>query len=92
MAIGKYSPTIMCSYKSDPDWFVKNGGGFNNGIDPQSDFDNDGFDSYGYNKTGEDRAGNTEDDYQNTVTYEMESPYYYLFEKVYKDWLQKNII
>lgn len=92
MSVGKYSPTVMFSYKQDPDWFKKNGGGFGNGKYPQSDFDDDGFDSYGYDKNEVDRAGNTENSYQNEVDFETGEAYYYLFEKVQREWCVKTII
>lgn len=92
MSVGKYSPTVSYSYSKDKEWFKKNGGGFGNGKDPQSDFDNDGFDSYGYDKNEVDRAGNEESSYLNSVDYEFENAYYYLFENVSKDWHLKSII
>lgn len=60
MGVGKYSPTVSHSYASDDKWFEKNGGGWGNGIDPESFFDDQGFDEYGYNAQGVDRAGNEE--------------------------------
>lgn len=66
MGVGKYSPTVSRWYADDQEWWYKNGGGFGNGIDPDSDCDDEGYDSYGYSGqygTGTDRAGNTEDDY-----------------------------
>lgn len=63
---GKYSPTIISWYRKDQDWFEKNGGGFDNGKFPESDNDDDGYDSYGYSGEdglGPDRAGNMEEDY-----------------------------
>lgn len=81
---GKYSPTVFFSYSKDQDWFKKNGGHFNNGKNPESDDDDDGFDSYGYsdNGLGVDRAGYTEDQY----CLDEE-----LFERVFLDWLNKSI-
>lgn len=63
MARGKYSPTVNFSYQKDQSWFHLNGGDFDNGINPHSYYDDDGFDSYGYNAEGFDRAGYTENDY-----------------------------
>lgn len=66
MGVGKYSPTVSSSYSQDQDWFEKNGGGFGNGMMPESQFDNQGYDSYGYSGyTKRDRAGYTENDYLN---------------------------
>ena len=63
--MGKYSPTVNFSYIIDRDWYVKNGGGLGNGINPNSDYDDDGFDSYGYNVDGIDRAEVEESCYYN---------------------------
>lgn len=66
MGVGKYSPTVSRSYSQDQEWFEKNGGGFGNGHMPDSQFDNQGYDSYGYSGyTERDRAGYTENDYLN---------------------------
>ena len=66
MSIGKYSPTVSSAYAKDQGWWERNGG-----EDPVNKdkpyaiycFDRDGYDSYGYNIDGIDRAGNAEDDY-----------------------------
>lgn len=64
MSVGKYSPTVSRSYSQDQEWFEKNGGNFGNGIMPESQYDDQGYDSYGYNGyTDRDRAGYTESDY-----------------------------
>lgn len=66
MGVGKYSPTVSRSYAADRNWFEKNGGGTDNGIDPTSYNDDDGYDAYGYSGRlgeGPDRAGYTENDY-----------------------------
>jgi hypothetical protein len=53
--LGKYSPTVDFAYYKNQDWFEKYS---NNNI-----YDPEGYDSYGYNKDGVDRAGNKELDY-----------------------------
>jgi len=64
MGVGKYSPTVSNSYSKDQEWFEKNGGGFGNGLIPESQYDNQGYDDYGYHGyTDRDRAGYTENDY-----------------------------
>ena len=66
MSAGKYSPTVFSAYVSDQDWWEKNGGGFDNGVDPDSECDDDGYDSYGYSGRfgdGPDREGYTETNY-----------------------------
>lgn len=66
MSVGKYSPTVSYSYRQDQDWWEKNGGGYGNGKDPDSQLDDEGYDSYGYSGKfgdGPDRAGYTEEQY-----------------------------
>lgn len=53
---GKYSPTISQAYKQDQNWFNKYAG--------ENLYDPDGYDDYGYDCNGIDRAGKTEYDYQ----------------------------
>lgn len=68
MSTGKYSPTVFSAYADDQDWWEKNGGGFGNGVDPDSECDDDGYDSYGYSGRfgdGPDREGYTELNYLN---------------------------
>lgn len=59
MSTGKYSPTINCAYATDQKWWDKNRTAGNH----EDYYDDDGYDSYGYNKDEEDRAGYTELDY-----------------------------
>lgn len=60
MARGKYSPTVSAAYMKDRDWFRKYSGETDSMWVP---YDPEGFDSYGYNENGVDRAGNNEFDY-----------------------------
>lgn len=91
MSVGKYSPTVSHSYRVDQKWHEKNGGGFGNGKNPESDTDDEGYDSYGYSGDygdGVDRAGYTEDEYLTTGEYieaidEME---YAIYERVAREW------
>lgn len=48
--LGKYSPTVNEAYRIDQDWFEKYAG--------DELFDPEGYDDYGYNKDGWDRAAN----------------------------------
>jgi hypothetical protein len=75
MGLAKYSPTVSSSYAKDQEWFEKNGGGFDNGLNPLSQGDNQGYDSYGYSMYNDrDRAGNTESDYLcDSISNECES-------------------
>jgi hypothetical protein len=69
--IGKYSPTVSAAYRKDQKWFEKN-------ATPHDYlFDEDGYDSYGYNIDDIDRAGITEHSYYNE---------YDLYRKVEMEW------
>jgi hypothetical protein len=96
MSAGKYSPTVSHSYDMDQKWWYKNGGGYGNGNNPDSECDNDGYDSYGYSGDlgqGPDRAGHCEDDYLGCgkwVEYGDDEHYCYpLLEDVQDDWSGK---
>jgi hypothetical protein len=56
MSCGKYSPTVSASYAKDQDWFERH-------CLPGEWYDIEGYDCYGYNTNGIDRAGYREDDY-----------------------------
>ena len=57
MGVGKYSPTVTDCYRKDQEWHRKNT------TDPEAWYDDDGYDSYGYNVLDVDRAGVHENDY-----------------------------
>ena len=67
MAVGKYSPTVVAAYQKNQGWWK-----------PAQEFDEydvNGYDSYGYNKDGRDRADFHENAYLegtwvNAVDYE----------------------
>lgn len=91
MSVGKYSPTVSYSYQMDQKWWDKNGGGYGNGINPDSECDDDGYDSYGYSGElgdGPDREGYDESDY--LTSYDLDDDtgdvYHYLNESVGYDW------
>lgn len=86
MGIGKYSPTVSTSYRKDQAWHEKNGGGFGNGKNPDSDYDDDGYDAYGYNADDRDRAGHHENDYTASFQWDGDSEYYPLHEAVQSEW------
>lgn len=86
MGIGKYSPTVSTSYRKDQAWYEKNGGGFGNGKNPDSDYDDDGYDAYGYNADDRDRAGHHENDYAASSQWDGDSAYYPLHEDVQSEW------
>jgi hypothetical protein len=64
---GKYSPTVHWAYQRDQEWHAR---AREKSGDPNRD--PEGFDQYGYNVMGEDRAGNTEWDYM--TSYDPEDP------------------
>lgn len=57
MSCGKYSPTVSASYGEDQGWWEKHKN------HPLDLYDRDGYDWYGYNEQGIDRAGYSEEDY-----------------------------
>ncbi len=92
MSVGKYSPTVSFMYARDQNWFEKNGGGYGNGNDPESDYDDDGYDSYGYNRNDIDRAGNAEFSYLASNSYLDGESYYHLYESVSDEWRARDIL
>lgn len=92
MSVAKYSPTVGFSYKQDQKWFEKNGGGFGFGKNPETEYDDDGYDSYGYNEQGLDRAGHSEESYDNVVVdSHFDEPFYPLYEKIHSEWISKTV-
>lgn len=92
MSAGKYSPTTTHSYRTDQKWWSKNGGGYGNGTNPDSECDNDGYDSYGYSGDfgqGPDRAGYREDDYLCCGRWIGDEYCYPLIEDVEDDWCDR---
>ena len=92
MSAGKYSPTVSHSYYMDQKWWYKNGGGYGNGINPDSENDDDGYDSYGYSGAGgegPDRAGYSEYDYLLCGEWIDDEYRYPLLEDVDYDWSGK---
>lgn len=93
MSVGKYSPTVSTSYSKDQDWWYKNGGGFGNGKNPDSDFDDDGFDSYGYDENDVDRASVAERSYMSTYSTDNYGDlHYYLYEEIEHEWAGIDIL
>ena len=75
MAQGKYSPTVSHWYDQNQNW--------HRGIRlPGSELDPEGFDSYGYNPAGKDRAGYTEDQYRGDDE---------LYDRIWTEWLDKPV-
>jgi hypothetical protein len=101
MSVGKYSPTVDVAYMADHDWWEKNGGRAIDADYTVSCYDIDGYDQYGYNIDGVDRAGNSEFDYLSSYIDSIrngddEYPsdgtelIYHLAERVYDEWTFKN--
>ena len=78
MAVGKYSPTITRAYMKSQTWWK--------GVDEFSLYDQDGYDSYGYNKENVDRAGNHENEYLNGQDDGMDGWEYPLYEDTGAEW------
>jgi hypothetical protein len=53
---GKYSPTVTAAYMADQHWWSL----YAAKCKEWTQYDPEGYDSYGYNVNGEDRAGNQE--------------------------------
>ena len=86
MSCGKYSPTVSSSYANDQDWWEKHCS------NPELDlYDRDGYDSYGYNEKGIDRAGYSEWDYLDCGEWIEDEYRYQLYEDVYGNWINKII-
>ena len=66
----KMSPTIVTAYIQDPEWFSKT-------KIKDKLFDIQGFDCWGYNASGIDRAGNTKSQYEHGPTKMVEGEIYY---------------
>lgn len=84
------SPTVEYTASLDKEWFVKNGGGLGNGIDPDCEGDNEEYDREGYSiVNGEDRAGFTASEYLNAPPCESGLT---LRAEVAATWKDKNIV
>lgn len=60
MARGKYSPTVNVAYQVNQKWWREYAYSKQHNPDDFVEYDPEGFDSYGYDADGCDRAGNTE--------------------------------
>ena len=84
------SPTLENTARINKEWFAKNGGGLGNGIDLQSEADNDGFDHEGFSvSNAEDRAGFTQSEYLNAPLNENLQT---LYEEISESWSTVNIL
>lgn len=90
MSIAKQSPTISELTLTKSNWFALNGGGFGNGNNPKSIYDNDGFDIHGYNVDGLDRAGVSYAQYQDPNSKGREGVK--LYDSVKAHWAKHNIL
>lgn len=75
--IGKYSPTVSEAYLANQNWFKPGADGI---------YDDEGYDSYGYNKDDVDRAGNHECDYITSHTDDGDDWIFYLYEDTLDAW------
>jgi hypothetical protein len=56
---GKYSPTVTAAYMKDQEWWHR----YSREAETWTQYDPEGYDSYGYDVNDKDRAGNFEHDY-----------------------------
>ena len=85
MSVGKYSPTVQYAYSENQGWFDQ--------FSLDGIYDLEGYDSYGYNKNGVDRAGNQEVDYSlNNVDFDGDHPDYYLYDLTVSEWTSERIL
>jgi hypothetical protein len=84
MSLGKYSPTVTYSYKLNQQWFKE--------YAKSAQYDPEGYDSYGYNAFGLDRAKNYESDYRqgNALADLADLDFYAYVESFYQIDLSKN--
>lgn len=76
---GKYSPTVCEAYMKDQGWWDK----YSQGVGGEwTQYDPEGYDSYGYDLNDVDRAGNHENDYY-VDDYDSGN---YKFNQAYAEW------
>jgi hypothetical protein len=81
---GKYSPTVSRAYMTDKHWWDKYSGDTDAMWVP---YDPEGYDSYGYNQNGVDRAGNDEFDYvQNDAPHGSDWDYNHRYDDTANAW------
>ena len=84
---GKYSPTVTAAYQADQNWHRKFCQLAPFGDTIYSPYDPEGYDSYGYNKDGTDRAGNQEYEYyRNDGDYDLDEDYNIRYDIAYDEW------
>jgi hypothetical protein len=82
---GKYSPTVNHAYFKDQEWWCKYAR--TDQPDVYVEYDPEGYDSYGYNADGMDRAGNHEHDYyHNDGDYDLDEDYNLAYETACDSW------
>ena len=88
MARGKYSPTVTAAYQAKLAWWRKYAYSTQRNLDDFVEYDPEGFDSYGYNADGRDRAGYTENDYLHNDAADLGFDYDYnrTYDVVSDDW------
>lgn len=80
---GKYSPTVTAAYMADQEWWHK----YSREAEEFTNYDPEGYDSYGYDVNDKDRAGNWECSY-----YENNNPdrdgedYNWAYNAVLEEW------
>lgn len=83
---GKYSPTVTCAYMRDQEWWTKYAYA-GKSDDEFVRYDPEGYDSYGYNKDDQDRAGNHEYAYaHNDGDYDLDQDYNNAYDIALDEW------
>lgn len=75
---GKYSPTVSMAYIKDQEWWNN----YSKQSEGYAEFDPDGYDNYGYNKDGVDRAGYEEFEYYKSDEFDSNWSY----DQCLEDW------
>ena len=88
MARGKYSPTVNVAYQVNQKWWREYAYSTQRNLDDFVEYDPEGFDSYGYNADGVDRAGYSEFAYLHNDAADLGFDYDYnrAYDVVSDDW------
>jgi hypothetical protein len=80
---GKYSPTVTAAYMADQEWWHK----YSREAEEFTQYDPEGFDSYGYDVNDVDRAGNWECVYyENNAPEFVDADYNWKYEAALDEW------
>lgn len=84
---GKYSPTVSAAYRADQEWFTKFAATKQvTNRDFWTQYDPEGYDSYGYDENEVDRAGNEEHVYYANDGYDFDEDWNYAYNNTLDEW------